>query len=69
MVADINVSGISSSEALIEVKHLIDAGEIMITISGDDPVSRDNIKRYAFGKHYQSTIEGDDSAWKLILEQ
>lgn len=65
----IDVRGFSCPQPVLLVKKEIEAGENKITVTADEPVARDNVKRLAENHGYQVDIHEEDDTITLILKK
>lgn len=61
MMKEIDVRGLACPQPVFLTKQAIDAGETEITVTANDAVARDNIKRLAENSDYDVAIEQKDS--------
>lgn len=65
----IDVRGFSCPQPVLLVKKEIEAGENEITVTADESVARDNVKRLAENHGYQVDIHEDGDTITLILKK
>jgi TusA-related sulfurtransferase len=65
----IDVRGLSCPQPVLLVQSKIDAQETDITVTADEAVARDNVKRIAENHGYQVTIHEDGNTITLQLRK
>jgi TusA-related sulfurtransferase len=65
----IDVRGLSCPQPVLLVQKKIEAQETEITVTADEAVARDNVRRLAENHGYQVTVKEEDDTITLVLKK